>query len=377
MKKLLLSASLLFTILLFTSGLYAQTVVTNETSSPNACDGSAWLADSSSINETTVYWSGGGTVLQQGGFYITNLCPGTYTVTYTDGFFGNVTYTFTISSSSDPCANFYVTYTSTEPTSALNCDGAIVANVSGGTAPYTYFWSTGTTSPGMSDLCAGNYECVVTDANGCSSTIFCEVGGANTTDSTLIFDNNPYPDSLIVDTLGNTWIEDCLIDFLSIDSAYVGGIANISADTILLNWVLVDTNGLVVLDLLVPYINPNGVAGVYQVSMTIFCPQRAGGVNTLMASDQVYFESMSLGITEENHNLFTVSNPFNESIQLTFTEIGNYAVELVDLNGKILSSVYAKDSMEIKFNSSNLNSGMYLINVSSESGKSSKKILKL
>ena len=119
-------------------------------------------------------------------------------------------------------------------------------------------------------------------------------------DSILVIDNNTYPDSLILDTLGNTWIEDCIIDFLAVDSAYVGGIANVSADTILLNWVVIDTNGLVVLDLLVPYVNPNGEAGVYQVSMTIFCPQKASGINTMVASDQVYFESMSLGFCGQN-----------------------------------------------------------------------------
>jgi hypothetical protein len=375
MKKLLFSASLLLIMLLSASGLQAQNVYTSETSGPNNCDGYAWLADSSSVNETTISWAGGGTILQQGGFYIDNLCPGTYTLTYTDAFLGNVTYTFVIGY--NPCYGFTVTYATTEPSAPVICDGAITVAVSGGTAPYTYFWSAGSTSPGMTDLCAGSYDCVVTDANGCVASVYVDLGGINSNDSILVIDNTTYPDSLVLDTLGNTWIEDCIIDFLSIDSAYVGGIANVAADTILLNWILVDTNGLVVLDLLVPYVNPNGVAGVYQVSMTIFCPQKASGINTMIANDQVYFESMSLGIMEENHNLFTVSNPFNESIQVTFVEAGNYTVELMDLNGKILSSINTRDSKEAQFSSSDLKSGMYSLNVQSESGRSSKKILKL
>lgn len=375
MKKLLFSASLLLVMLISATALQAQNVVTTGTSNPNSCDGYAWLSDSSSVNETTISWAGGGTILQQGGFYIDNLCPGTYTVTYTDGILGNVTYTFVIGT--NPCGGFTVTYTTQDPSAPVICDGSITLVVSGGTAPYTYLWSTGETTASSNFLCPGWYDVYITDANGCVTSASMDLGQMDPSDSILVIDNNTYPDSLILDTLGNTWIEDCIIDFLAVDSAYVGGIANVSADTILLNWVVIDTNGLVVLDLLVPYVNPNGEAGVYQVSMTIFCPQKASGINTMVASDQVYFESMSLGLVEENQNLFTVTNPFNESIQLRFTERGDYTIELMDLNGKILTTLEADDSNELQINSSILKSGMYLLNVYGETGRSSKKILKL
>ena len=47
-------------------------------------------------------------------------------------------------------------------------DGFINLAVNGGTPGYEYLWSTGATSPGLSDLPAGSYAVTLTDANGCT-----------------------------------------------------------------------------------------------------------------------------------------------------------------------------------------------------------------
>ncbi|PWS28687.1 hypothetical protein DHW03_02235 [Pedobacter yonginense] len=49
------------------------------------------------------------------------------------------------------------------------CDGEIKLTVSGGTAPYTYSWSSGNygNTSSISGLCGGFYKVTVTDANGC------------------------------------------------------------------------------------------------------------------------------------------------------------------------------------------------------------------
>lgn len=47
---------------------------------------------------------------------------------------------------------------------------AVTANCSGGTAPYTYQWGGGQTTPSVSANAAGTYTVVATDSKGCSST---------------------------------------------------------------------------------------------------------------------------------------------------------------------------------------------------------------
>lgn len=54
-----------------------------------------------------------------------------------------------------------------------DCDGAIqITNISGGTPPYVYFWSTGATTPSINSLCAGNYTITIADVvnNTCTMT---------------------------------------------------------------------------------------------------------------------------------------------------------------------------------------------------------------
>jgi gliding motility-associated-like protein len=57
-------------------------------------------------------------------------------------------------------------------TDALDCDtalsGEIISEVTGGTAPFTYLWSNGQTSPNLIASGPGNYSLLVTDSRGCS-----------------------------------------------------------------------------------------------------------------------------------------------------------------------------------------------------------------
>ncbi|MEW6468295.1 MAG: choice-of-anchor L domain-containing protein [Bacteroidota bacterium] len=91
------------------------------------------------------------------------------------------TYTVTVTSSNGCTAQQVVTITQPPALSLTSsqvnllcnaqCNGSATVNVSGGTPGYTYAWSpSGGNGATAGNLCAGNYICTVTDANGCSIT---------------------------------------------------------------------------------------------------------------------------------------------------------------------------------------------------------------
>ena len=70
-------------------------------------------------------------------------------------------------------AAFVVNYTATDITCSGGSNGSISINTTGGTAPYNYAWtkngSTYSTSSNLTNLLPGNYNLIVTDANGCTT----------------------------------------------------------------------------------------------------------------------------------------------------------------------------------------------------------------
>ncbi len=116
----------------------------------------------------TYSWSAGkGTNLTA-----TGLSAGTYTLTITDA---------------NHCTSA-VSYTITQPASALGTSistvytascikpANVTANTTGGTSPYTYSWSAGVgTNQAATGLSVGTYSVTVTDVNQCTATASCTV----------------------------------------------------------------------------------------------------------------------------------------------------------------------------------------------------------
>lgn len=95
-----------------------------------------------------------------------NLPAGTYSVTISDvnGF------TTTISTTLTQPDSLQITHTK-ESATCDQANGSIFINISGGTTPYSYNWSNGSTSANLTNITAGEYSLTVTDANECTSTI--------------------------------------------------------------------------------------------------------------------------------------------------------------------------------------------------------------
>jgi PKD repeat protein len=90
---------------------------------------------------------------------------GTFPTVQVDSLPGKVAILSTV----NPCANFDVTLSATDPTCGLG-DGSITATPTGGTAPYSYAWSDGDTTNPRTGLLPGTYLLTVTDSNSCVDT---------------------------------------------------------------------------------------------------------------------------------------------------------------------------------------------------------------
>lgn len=132
----------------------------------------------------TYQWSNG-----QSGTSLTDLGAGTYTVIVTDAAGCIRTLTYTINNPLEILASAIVTNTQ------CNAEGyfAVDLTPSGGTAPYSYEWSNGSTEQDVGGLQSGSYTVVITDANGCSNSKDVIIGGESAGWSCVInaLDENP------------------------------------------------------------------------------------------------------------------------------------------------------------------------------------------
>ncbi|MBM3917330.1 MAG: hypothetical protein FJ349_06900, partial [Sphingomonadales bacterium] len=127
-----------------------------------AADGSISSTVTGGTAPYTYSWSNGATTTS-----LANLPIGTYTLTVTDA-------NGCVSSSSVTLTQPQDITLSSSATAVLcyaGTNGAISTTLSGGTLPYNLLWSNGQITQNLSNLQAGTYELVLTDANNCKDSI--------------------------------------------------------------------------------------------------------------------------------------------------------------------------------------------------------------
>jgi len=133
---------------------------TNSQPTCTASNGSVTLGGLSA-GSYTYLWSNGATTAN-----LSNVAAGTYTVTVSDLAACSATASATLTATNTAVTST----TSTTQSQCLTNDGSATVTPSTGTGPYTYLWSNAGNTQTISNVGAGAYTVVVTDANGCSGT---------------------------------------------------------------------------------------------------------------------------------------------------------------------------------------------------------------
>ena len=161
--------------------LVASAAMTLQVSCNGGNDGSATASATGGTMAYSFAWSNGDLTA-----IATNLSAGNYTVTITDANGCSDTASVTIT---EPLPITLVTTTSN-----VLCFGAANGTVSvvasGGTAPYTYLWSTGNTLSTATNLSPGTYGITVTDANGCTENSTATITQPTQLIATAVVDSN-------------------------------------------------------------------------------------------------------------------------------------------------------------------------------------------
>ncbi len=108
------------------------------------------------------------------GFSATGLLAGPHPVVVTDS--NGCTKNFTVTVPASPLPTVTLSESGDTCAGGLGVIGSAVTN---GTAPYAYLWSNGQQSAQATQLTAGNYDIIITDASGCTATAAAIVGNVN------------------------------------------------------------------------------------------------------------------------------------------------------------------------------------------------------
>ena len=138
-----------------------QFIIASSNNNCNSNFGSQLTISSANNSSYSYLWNNGATTAT-----LSNLTAGNYSVTATDLNGCSVNQNFQLTSN-----GIAVTSTIIHPSCQGLNNGAIQLNIYGGTAPFSYAWNNGATTRDIQQLAAGNYSVIVTDANGCTSTL--------------------------------------------------------------------------------------------------------------------------------------------------------------------------------------------------------------
>lgn len=140
---------------------YSLSFITSDPTCPGSCDGEITVNTTSPYAPYNYVWDTNPLQFTQ---TISGLCAGQYVVIVTDNNSCSVIDTVVLNNS-----QYSISVSATNTTCQLTCDGEATVTSNSPFVPYTYSWNTNPvqTTATATGLCAGIYEVIVTDNNGC------------------------------------------------------------------------------------------------------------------------------------------------------------------------------------------------------------------
>ncbi len=138
-----------------------NSVQSNDLNCYDDTNGSISLNVNGGVPPYNYMWSTG-----QSGSSINNLAAGNYSVTISDNVSCSKIESFVIDAPDELTSNI----NASQIPCFSSANGAIDLTVTGGTTPYSFAWSNGPTTEDVSNLTAGTYSVVITDANDCTTS---------------------------------------------------------------------------------------------------------------------------------------------------------------------------------------------------------------
>lgn len=295
----------------------------------------------------------------------TPIITGVYSPVFTTNTLGTTIYTFmpnagqcatftTMTVTIESCPDLVANVTPTTVSADGLCDGSASVNITSGTAPYTFLYSTGATQSDASSLCEGPQYVTITDANGYTITLnFIIPTPSNTTTTTNYLDSN------LVDTVYNPAVTNCIVNYLQIDSAQITNYSILPNDSVSVTWsvysagTITTINDIYVLD---------PIAGIYMIALQIYCPQKTVG-QFLVAYDQLYYNPAIVTINNQDLQQVSIApNPFNDYIKISLENDQPSEIIITDIAGKIVFSSHYHSHM-INLDLQSLSAGQYMLTI--------------
>ena len=278
-----------------------------------------------------------------------SFATGTYTVCLTISTSNGCaeTYCQTITVNNTGC-QLYANFTSQSPTTIGGNDGFIESSISGGTVPYTYYWSNGATTANIYNLTSGAYTLNVVDAIGCQGTF-----------TEMLYEPYDTTGGIIIDTLTTNILDSCL-NFIP-DSFYIASVTtDPNTNTVVVVWVFVGGGMTSTFTMTYSYTSP----GNYAVVLTINCGTKA--LTTYTSYIHIYETAGILPNYGNETEILAYPVPFNDHINISSFGSGKINISLYDATGRLAKAepTFVSNGAFLKeINTSGLPSGMYILSI--------------